>query len=147
MLRATKHTHTASNPVGQVTLDHAQRHLRRKRITLDDGSDLIVDLPKAVQLAPGDALVTEQDKHIEIIAARQKLFCLQARDDQHFAELCWHLGNRHCPAQITERQIFIEADPVLRNMLEGLGARISELEAPFQPVHGAYHTHASHAHD
>lgn len=60
--------------------------------------------------------------------------------------LAWHLGNRHLAAQIDEDRIFIRRDHVIRAMLEGLGATVEEVKAPFQPVHGAYHAHG-HGHD
>ena len=37
-------------------------------------------------------------------------------------------------------------DPVIRTMLEGLGAEVSEVVEPFQPVRGAYHSHGGHGH-
>ena len=43
------------------------------------------------------------------------------------------------PAQIEAKRILIIRDPVIRQMLEGLGAEVSEVLEPFQPIRGAYH--------
>lgn len=150
MKRAIGHTHNVVNAYGSVTLDHAERHLRRKKLTLDHGEAIMVDLPKAIQLSGGDGLLLENGDIVEIIAAEQKLFKIEARDPLHLSQLCWHLGNRHRPSEIQSGCILIEADAVLRNMLEGLGAIITEVTAPFQPVRGAYHDnshHHGHDHD
>jgi urease accessory protein len=36
---------------------------------------------------------------------------------------------------------------VIEEMLRGLGARLSALDAPFDPEHGAYDQHHGHHHD
>lgn len=147
MKRAVSHNHAVKNAYARVTLDHAERHLRRKKLTLDNGEAIMVDLPKATQLAAGDCLLLESGEEVEIIAAKQKLFMIRGFDFHHLAELCWHLGNRHRAAEIKDDHILIESDPVLRTMLEGLGADIEEVEAAFQPVRGAYHDNGhDHAH-
>ena len=47
--------------------------------------------------------------------------------------------------QIDEARILIRRDHVIRAMLEGLGATVTEVIEQFQPVHGAYHGH-DHGH-
>jgi urease accessory protein len=45
----------------------------------------------------------------------------------------------------------IRRDDVLGDMLRGLGAHLTPIEAPFEPEHGAYghhhHHHRHHGHD
>ena len=71
----------------------------------------------------------------------------RARDAVHLTELAWHIGNRHLAASIEGERILILRDHVIRAMLEGLGAEVSEIEEGFQPARGAYHSHGSHGHD
>jgi urease accessory protein len=84
---------------------------------------------------------------VDIQAAEEKLYEIRARDTRHFAELAWHLGNRHLPAQISGTEdfagprILIARDEIIRTMLIGLGAEVREVSEPFSPVHGAYHNH------
>ncbi len=94
----------------------------------------------------GDMLVLDDGELIEIQAADEKLFEIRGRDRLHLIELAWHLGNRHLGAQIEEERILILRDHVIRTMLEGLGATVSEVTEPFQPARGAYHSHGSHSH-
>lgn len=78
------------------------------------------------------------------------------RDSRHRARTsgshCPHLGNRHLPTQITARGLRIRRDHVIEDMVKGLGARIIEIEAPFDPEGGAYaavaeiHDHSGHGH-
>lgn len=133
-------------PVDTVTLPHNLRHLRRKVLHLSDGEMVMLDLKEAVLFHHGDRLVLDSGDTIEILAAPEKLFEIRARDGVHLIELAWHLGNRHLPAQIDGDRILIVRDHVIRAMLEGLGAQVTDVEAPFQPVRGAYHSHGGHSH-
>ncbi|MBB4952692.1 urease accessory protein [Agrobacterium vitis] len=149
MLRVTSFipAHEACDaPVSTVVLPHADRHLRRKLLHLTDGEMVMLDLKEAVLFADGDRLVLDTGDQVEIKAADERLYAIVPKDLLHLLELAWHLGNRHLPAQIEEGRILIGRDPVIRVMLEGLGAEVSEVIEPFQPVRGAYHHHGGHGH-
>jgi urease accessory protein len=150
MLRATSHRHhPEAEPFGTLTLDSNDRHLRRKLVTSDQGDKIIVDLPEAVLLADGDALVLEDGREIRIIAAKEELYEVRP-GAVPLRHLAWHIGDRHLAAQIDVERILIRRDHVIRAMLEGLGATVTEVVEHFQPVHGAYHSHEhghGHAHE
>lgn len=133
-------------PVDTVTLPHDLRHLRRKLLHLSNGDMVMLDMKEAVLFHDGDRLVLDNGDTVEIRAAAEKLFEIRARDGLHLIELAWHLGNRHLSAQIEEGRILILRDHVIRAMLEGLGASVTDVEEAFQPVRGAYHSHGSHSH-
>ncbi|TPW29289.1 urease accessory protein UreE [Pararhizobium mangrovi] len=134
-------------PAATVTLDSHARHLRRRRLVLDDGNAMMVDLAEAVALADGDTLVLDDGSEVCVRAASQALYVVAGRSAAHLAELAWHIGNRHLPAEIGESRIFIERDHVVRAMLEGLGATVEEAHEAFTPVRGAYHHSHYGAHD
>lgn len=140
---------------GRAVLAHDQRALRRKLITLDNGLDVLVDLAQTVALETGDALRLEDGRLAEIVAANEALYAITGRSVAHLVELCWHIGNRHLPCQIESRsgvpqRLLIGRDHVIRVMLEGLGATVTEISAPFSPLRGAYsgheHGHGHHHH-
>ncbi len=135
-----------------AVLAHDERHLRRKAIPLASGDKVLVDLAEPVALHDGDLLVLEDGRHVAIRAAEEDLLEIVPRDATHLAELCWHIGNRHLPAEIGAAKILIQRDHVIRAMLQGLGAELRDVRAPFQPLRGAYsgHSHGhghGHAHD
>jgi urease accessory protein len=137
---------TAGERAGRAVLAHDERHLRRRAIELADGGKVLVDLPEAVMLADGDLLVLEDGRHVEVGAAPEELYDIRARDAVHLAELAWHIGNRHLAAAIEAERILILRDHVIKAMLEGLGAKVSEVVEPFTPLRGAYSGHG-HGHD
>ena len=97
----------------------------------------------------GDRLLLEDSRAVEIRAAEEEVYSIKARSQLHLAELCWHIGNRHLAAQIEPERIVILRDHVIRDMLQGLGAEVSETVEQFRPVRGAYaghsHGHGNHA--
>ena len=48
---------------------------------------------------------------------------------EELARLAWHLGNRHTEVQIVDDKLRIRRDHVLEEMLRGLGARLTAIEA------------------
>lgn len=148
MLRAISHSHGGGDqPAGTIRLDHAARHLRRKLVTTDQGEKVMIDLPEPVLFTDGDRLVLEDGRAVAIVAAEEELYEVKPGPACPLRHLAWHLGNRHLPAQIDEDRILIQRDHVIRAMLEGLGASVSETVSRFQPVHGAYHAHGhDHGH-
>ena len=150
-------------PADTVVLDFDDRHRRRMAMTGTRGLEFLLDLENAVALRGGDALVLEDGRLIEVVAAPEPLLEIRGTDPHHLVRVAWHLGNRHLPTQIVAKGLRIRRDHVIEAMVKGLGARVIEIEAPFDPEGGAYagdghartsrrttiaaHDHASHDHD
>src|SRR5580698_6080226 len=154
MIRATQvrgQCRWDEQPADTVVLDFDDRHRRRMAMTGTRGLEFLLDLENAVALRGGDALVLEDGRLIEVVAAPEPLAEIRAADPQHLVRLAWHLGNRHLPTQIMGKGLRIRRDHVIEAMLKGLGARVIEIDAPFDPEGGAYaadgHAHAPDPHD
>jgi urease accessory protein len=135
---------------GAVVLDYEGRHRRRIVLTSDRGEEVLLDLPSARLLADGDALRLDDGALIAVRAAPERLLRIEGRDARHLLRLAWHIGNRHLPAMIGEDEVLIRDDHVIADMLRGLGARVSDVFAPFSPEGGAYDARsapAGHGHD
>ena len=154
MIRATevKPQHRwAEAPADTVVLDFDDRHRRRMAMTGTRGLEFLLDLENAVALRGGDALVLEDGRLVEVVAAPEPLVEIRGADPHHLIRVGWHLGNRHLPTQIMPKGLRIRRDHVIEAMVRGLGARVVEIEAPFDPEGGAYagtghgHAHEDHA--
>ncbi|MDA9425286.1 MULTISPECIES: urease accessory protein UreE [Bradyrhizobium] len=153
MIRATQvrgqHRFTEA-PADTVVLDFDDRHRRRMAMTGTRGLEFLLDLENAVALRGGDALVLEDGRLVEVVAAPEPLLEIRGRDPHHLIRVGWHLGNRHLPTQIMAKALRIRRDHVIEAMVKGLGARVMEIEAPFDPEGGAYadagHAHHDHGH-
>lgn len=156
MIRATQvkgqHRFTEA-PADTVVLDFDDRHRRRMAMTGTRGLPFLLDLENAVALRGGDALVLEDGRLVEVVAAPEPLLEIRGQDPHHLIRVGWHLGNRHLPTQIMAKGLRIRRDHVIEAMVKGLGARVIEIDAPFDPEGGAYadaghaHGHDDHAHD
>jgi urease accessory protein len=78
-------------------------------------------LRRRVALRGGDALVLEDGRLVEVVAAPEPLLEIRGHDPFHLVRLAWHLGNRHLPTQITARGLRIRRDHVIEAMVKGLG--------------------------
>jgi urease accessory protein len=159
MIRATQvqgqHRWTEA-PADTVVLDFDDRHRRRMAMTGTRGLEFLLDLENVVALRGGDALVLDDGRLVEVVAAAEPLIEIRGSDPPHLVRVAWHLGNRHLPTQIMGKGLRIRRDHVIEAMVKGLGARVIEIEAPFDPEGGAYasgghghaaHDHTPHAHD
>ncbi len=156
MIRATRvlgQHRWSEAPADTVVLDFDDRHRRRMAMTGTRGLEFLLDLEDATMLRGGDALVLEDGRLIEVVAAPEPLAEIRGADPHHLIRVAWHLGNRHLPTQIMPKALRIRRDHVIEAMVKGLGARVIEIEAPFDPEGGAYagggHAHApeSKSHD
>lgn len=142
---------TARAPFDVAVLAHDERHIRRRAIALSNGERVLIDLPEPVVLDSGDLLVLDDGRVAGIVAAEEELYDIRARNTVHLSQLAWHIGNRHLAAAIDAERILILRDHVIKSMLEGLGASVADVTAPFEPVRGAYsghgHDHAAQEHD
>ena len=133
-----------------VVLDFDDRHRRRMAMTGTRGLEFLLDLENATALRGGDALVLEDGRLIEVVAAPEPLLEIKGADPHDLIRVAWHLGNRHLPTQMMAKGLRIRRDHVIEVMVKGLGARVIEIEAPFDPEGGAYadggHAHAAHDH-
>src|ERR1043165_4247847 len=121
-----------------VVLGFDDRHRRRMAMTGTRGLEFVLDLENAVALRGGDALVLDDGRLIEGVAAAEPLAEIRGADPQHLVRIAWHLGNRHLPTQIMAKALRIRRDHVIEAMVKGLGARVIEIDAPFDPEGGAY---------
>jgi urease accessory protein len=151
MIRATRvlpHQRWDQAAADTIVLGFDDRHRRRMAMTGTRGLKFLLDLENAVALRGGDALVLEDGRLIEVVAAPEPLAEIRCSDPQHLVRVAWHLGNRHLPTQIMAKGLRIRRDHVIEAMVKGLGARVIEIEAPFDPEGGAYAGggHAVHDH-
>ena len=146
-MRLAQHIEThihAGDATDTVTLDYEARFLRRKRLVSDAGEPFLVELAETRSLSQGEGFRLDDGRIIAVMAAAEPL--LAVRHD-NLARIAWHVGNRHTPCQIADDHILIREDKVLQAMLEGLGASVTQVTAPFTPEGGAYGHGRTHGHE
>ena len=127
---------------GQLKLPFDSRQKSRLKTKLVSGEDVGLVLPRGEILRGGDLVTASDGRVIEIVAQPEKVLHIETKE---LAKIAYHLGNRHVPVQVGGDFLRIAEDHVLEEMVKKLGARVSHVEAPFEPEAGAYA--GGHQHD
>jgi urease accessory protein len=123
-----------------LTLPFELRQKSRLKAKAQNGEEVALILPRGKVLRGGDRVTATDGREVEIVAAPEKLLHIESAE---LARVAYHLGNRHVPLQVGPGFLRIAEDHVLEEMARKLGARVSHVEAPFEPEAGAY----GHQHD
>jgi urease accessory protein len=138
--------HRLGRPAGDtVILDYAQRSAQKANFASVKGGTIEIDLHQPVRLRTDDLLVLEDGSLVEVVAAPEALIEARAVDIAGLSRLAWHLGDRHVPVQVLPNRIRALREPAIEALLVSVGAKITIIEAPFEPEGGAYAS--SHGHD
>jgi urease accessory protein len=131
---------------GTLKLPFEARQKSRLKTRLSSGEDVGLMLPRGEILRGGDLVTASDGRVIEVVAEAENVLHVECGSAANLAKAAYHLGNRHVPVQVGEGFLRLAADHVLEEMLKKLGARVSKLEAPFEPEAGAY-AGGHHQHD
>ena len=138
----TLHTKLAADDqraaVAQLVLPYDQRERCRLRAVLSNGDEVAVFTVRGTVLRDGERMTGPGGQVVRIVAAREATYLVRCADAQTLLRCAFHLGNRHTQAQVGDGFLRIRKDVVLKEMLEGLQASVTEEEAPFEPEAGAY---------
>lgn len=135
-----------------LVLPYDQRERCRQRARLASGEEVALFLPRGTVLRDGE-LLTDQSagtggRVVRVVAAPEPTYRVRCVDAGMLARCAFHLGNRHTQVQLGEGWLRIRIDPVLKEMVEGLGAQVDQELARFEPEAGAYAGgHGHHHHD
>ena len=132
--------------IDTVILDYAQRSTQKTIVNGIKGSTIEIDLNESTRLRTDDFLVLDDGGLVEVVAAPEPLIEVRAGDIGALSRLAWHLGDRHVPVQVLPNRIRARRDAAIEALLTSLGAKVTAIEAPFEPEGGAYKSHA-HDHD
>jgi urease accessory protein len=130
---------------GQLLLPFELRQKRWLFAALVSGEEVAVKLARGATLRGGDRLLASDGRVIAVIAAVERLVHVECATACALAQAAYHLGNRHVAVQIGDGFLRLGENHVLEEMLRGLGATLTIVEAPFEPEAGAYS--GTHSHD
>jgi urease accessory protein len=139
----------ATQPKARLELPFELRQKSRLRARLVSGEEVAVLLPRGEILRGGDLLLASDGRAIEVVAVPEDLLHVECDSAEALARAAYHLGNRHVAVQVGAGFLRLAADHVLEDMLNGRGAKVVRIRAPFEPEAGAYagHTHGGHHRD
>lgn len=139
--------HRHGRPVADtVILDYAQRSTANISVASVKGATIDIDLRLPAWLRTDDLLLLDDGTLVEVVAAPEPLIEARAGDLSGLARLAWHLGDRHIAAQLLTNRIRAQRDDATETLLAALGAKLTMIDAPFEPEGGAYAAPSAHGH-
>jgi len=141
MLKIQKRCGPSAHFDAELVLPFELRQKSRLRTRSETGEEVGLFLPRGELLRGGDFLEADDGRVVRVTAKYEKVLHIGCPDGMHLARVAYHLGNRHVPLQVGEGWLRIANDYVLRQMVEGLGAVVVAMDAPFEPEAGAYGGH------
>lgn len=139
----SQHAMADSEPDYSVSLPFELRQKARFIAPLSNGIEAGFQLERGKVLSHGDKLLSEQGAVILVIAQDEEVSTAKVSASD-LARVCYHLGNRHVPLQISETWCRYQRDHVLDDMVQQLGGKVTHELAPFHPESGAYLSGHSH---
>ena len=146
MIRITEILESKASPSATLSLPINSRVKSRIKVTLDDGREAGLFLPRGKILRNGDLVVSEEGLVVEIKAAPELVSTVSSYNPHALAVASYHLGNRHVPLQVESTWLRYLHDHVLDDMVKGLGLSVKTETAPFEPEAGAYQSSANGHH-
>ena len=132
-----------------LVLPYDQRERCRQRARLASGEEVALFLVRGTVLRDGELLTGEggpSARVVRVVAAPEPTYRVRCTDATMLARCAFHLGNRHTRTQVGQGWLRIRVDPVLKDMVEGLGAQVDTELAKFEPEAGAYGGGHGHHH-
>jgi urease accessory protein len=126
-----------------VVLDADDRQRRRILLTGEKGTTFLLDLESPVTLHDGDGLVLDDGTIVAVKGMPEPLTEVAGTTKFDLVRFAWHVGNRHTRLQIVGERLRIRRDHVLETMLRQMGARLTPIDAPFDPEQGTQGDHGS----
>lgn len=129
---------------GRIALAFAERAKSGVHAKLESGEEVALNLPAGEVLRGGDLVTASDGRVIEVVSRPERLFQVESPD---LAQVAYRLGERHAPVQFGAAFLRVAADPALEEVLRNLGAKLSTVEAPFEPEAAVSDGDHVHAHD
>ncbi len=129
-----------------VILGYAARSGEPASVTSVKGNAIDIYVPGAPRLRTDDLLMLDDGSLVEVVAAPEPLLEARAADVSALARLAWHLGDRHVAVQLLPNRIRVQREAAVEALLSALGAKVTPIDAPFEPEGGAYAPQPAHDH-
>jgi urease accessory protein len=121
-----------------LLLDHERRRNPAGAVVALRGTSIELALPRGTMLRHDDLLLLDDGGLVEIVARPESLIEIRADEIALLARAAWLLGDHHIPAQLSERRLRVRQSEAVAALLQPLGLKLANIEAPFEPEGGAY---------
>lgn len=125
-----------------LVLRWEQRSKSHQVVVTNGGREIGVKLPTGTRLPPGLVVHIGAGFHVEVVAAVEDVWEIQAADPRTLLRVAYEIGNRHFPIDIRAGSLRVLYDHTLQDLWERLGVRAERVRQPFSSDHGSVHHHS-----
>ena len=122
----------------KIALTYEERQKNRLRKIDDNGEEILMLADRGNFLREGQLFGSSTGKVIEIDCAKEELLHIVCEKPIELLKVVYHLGNRHAKVQIGSCSVRVLADPILEDMVLGIGAQVTKVSDSFDAEPGAY---------
>lgn len=106
--------------VEKVYMQSDELMKRIQRVVTDHGKELGIRLKEARELQDGDILYMDDRNAIVVSVMADDLLVIQPVTIQQMGEIAHQLGNRHLPAQFAGKEMLVQYDYLVEELLQQL---------------------------
>lgn len=106
-----------------VMLDHFDLGKPHQKLKSEGGETVAVSLPHGEHLFCGAVLYKDEEKIIAVDLIPEDALEIRPEGNLQWAKAAFNIGNMHHPAYLHEDCIVIPYDPILDNLLKGIGVK------------------------
>jgi urease accessory protein len=131
----------AAGRIETISLDWEDRRKPRQRVVTDQGTEVVLALPRGTVLAEGDCLYQNNDLTIKVQAKVQSVLKVIPATAVETCRVAHHLGNWHRSIEVLpDGTLTTQRDEPFEEWLKREGIKYQRAELPFHPnCSGAEH--------
>ncbi len=107
--------------IDRILLDHHDMGKPHQKLRSEAGETVAVSLPYGEHLFCGAVIYKDEKKLIAIDLLPEDALEIYPKGNLQWAKAAFNIGNMHHPAYLHEDCITIPYDPILENLIQGLG--------------------------
>jgi urease accessory protein len=132
---------TPAGRIEVILLDWEDRRKPRQRAVTDQGTEVVLALPRGTVLAEGDCLYQNNGLTIKVQAKVQSVIKVMPANQVETCRVAHHLGNWHRSIEVlADGTLKAQSDEPFEEWLKREGFKYERIEAPFHPnCKGAEH--------
>jgi len=116
-----------------LTLNFDLRQKHSLRITMGNGKEILLSLPRGSVLRDGEYLCADDGTVVQVRAEAEPVSMVHIKDNTLLAKMAYQLGARHFPVQIGCHWLRYKPHPVIDELIKTHGLPVEQLNAPFEP--------------
>lgn len=114
-----------------LNFDLRQKH--SLRITMGNGKEVLLSLPRGSVLRDGEYLCADDGTVVQVRAEPEPVSVVHIEDSILLAKVVYQFGIRHVPVQIGYHWLRYKHNQIIDEMLKTIGLTVEQADAPFEP--------------